>query len=339
MTKNSSEPSDLFTPKVQLKGLLQAAGAVITVGGVLPGLATVAGFFGHLSWFLDLFSHFRVQYLISLSLIGLLLLIAKYFRAAAAYLGLAAVNLLVVQPLYFGGPTTPADEALVLRAMLINVNTGSGQPARVRTVVSAFDPDILVLEEISSRWLPMLEDLADTYPYSSKRPREDNFGIGFLSKLPILESEITYLSEALLPTILATVATGSAELHVIATHPLPPVGRDYSRWRNDQLAQLPALVPSATPTLLIGDLNTTPWSSHFQQLLKSSGLLDSARGFGFQPSWPDSGFIFQIPIDHCLHSEDIVIVNRQIGPDVASDHFPLIVDFAIRTSGFCCVSD
>ena len=68
----------------------------------------------------------------------------------------------------------------------------------------------------------------------------------------------------------------------------------------------------------------------FRKLLADSGLNDSANGFGVQPSWPTFIAPLAIPIDHCLHSDEIHIHDRQIGDDVASDHFPLIVDFAIK---------
>jgi endonuclease/exonuclease/phosphatase (EEP) superfamily protein YafD len=37
----------------------------------------------------------------------------------------------------------------------------------------------------------------------------------------------------------------------------------------------------------------------------------------------------RIPIDFCLVSEEITIRNKTIGTDIGSDHFPLIVDFAL----------
>ena len=37
-----------------------------------------------------------------------------------------------------------------------------------------------------------------------------------------------------------------------------------------------------------------------------------------------------IPIDHCLHSPGIQIVRKEIGPAVGSDHYPVVVEFALR---------
>jgi endonuclease/exonuclease/phosphatase (EEP) superfamily protein YafD len=134
------------------------------------------------------------------------------------------------------------------------------------------------------------------------QPREDNFGIGLLSKLPLAESEIVHIGSADVPSVLATVSTGDTNLRVLATHPLPPVGREYARRRSEQLDRLPDFVRSPLPVLLLGDLSVTPWNHHFRRLLARTGLQDSAQGYGVQPTWPNYNPILRIPIDHCLHS-------------------------------------
>jgi endonuclease/exonuclease/phosphatase (EEP) superfamily protein YafD len=319
MTKKT--PS-FFNLSVKPWGLCTAAGVVACV-------ATALGFLGRISWFLDLFSHFRVQYFLGLLLLSVFLLVGRRRRTATVFLILASVNLAVVLPLYFGKPNTPGDASPAMRAMLLNVNTRLGDAARVRSVVVDADPDILVLEEISVSWMSDLTWLTNSYPYSLAQPREDNFGIGLFSKLSLAEAEVVYIGDAEVPSIVATLIVAHTNLRVIATHPLPPGGRDYSRWRNDQLEKLPDYVQSPLPTLLLGDLNVTPWNYHFRRLLARTGLRDSAKGFGVQPTWPNFNPLLRIPIDHCLHSEDIVILDRRVGEDVSSDHFPVIVDFVI----------
>ncbi len=237
----------------------------------------------------------------------------------------------MVLPLYFGEPYKPPYASSAMRAMLLNVNTQLGDASRVRAVVSDADPDILVLEEISSVWMSDLAWLKNSYPYSLAQPREDNFGIGLFSKLPLAEANVVYIGDAKVPSIIASVSTTHTNLRVIATHTLPPSGRNYSRWRNDQLEKLPDYVQSPLPVLLLGDLNVTPWNYHFRCLLARTSLLDSAKGYGVQPTWPNYNPLLLIPIDHCLHSTDITIVDRRVGEDVSSDHYPVIVDFVIGT--------
>jgi endonuclease/exonuclease/phosphatase (EEP) superfamily protein YafD len=321
---NGSSKQKFFHPSVQPWGLMAAA-------GIIACLATTLGFLGRFSWFLDLFSHFRVQYLVGLGILGALFLLGRRRRTAAVFIGFACINLGVVLPQYFGGPApaigVPASGGL--RAMLLNVNTRLGNATRVRKAVQETEPDILVLEEINARWVTDLKCLADSYPYSVTQPREDNFGIGLFSKFPIAEQEVVHIGAAQVPSILATITVGQSRLRVIATHPLPPAGARYSRLRNEQLDRLPDCVSPSLPMVLLGDLNVTPWNYHFRRLLKRTGLIDSSRGRGIQPTWPSNNPLLLIPLDHFLHSSGVSVLSRRIGPNVSSDHYPLIVDFTI----------
>lgn len=304
------------------------AWGLLKLSGAVASFATIFGFLGNFSWFFDLFSHFRVQYLLGLLILGIIMWLGSHRKSAVLFLLLSLVNLGVVLPIYFGRQTIDPHFAS-LRAMLINVNSSLGDTARVRMVIEAEDPDILVLEEISARWLSDLTWLTNAYPHCLIEPREDNFGIALYSKLPLQNGRIIDISEADVPSIIATVLTEEGNLCVVATHPLPPFGKDYSRLRNGQLEQLPKFLSSPHPILLLGDLNVTPWNTHFRKLLKETKLRDSTKGFGYQPSWPSHAPLFLIPLDHCLHSEGIAIFDRRIGKNVSSDHYPLIVDFAI----------
>lgn len=305
----------------------------LTAAGLVASAATVAGFLGRWSWFLDLFSHFRVQYALGLLVAGGLLLLGRRRRTAAGFLVLACVNLATVLPLYLASPGASGETTPALRAMLINVNTRFGDAEEVRAAILAADPDLLVLQEVNAQWMSALSSLTNAYPHRRVQPREDNFGIGFFSKMPLVEAEVLAIGGAGVPSILATVRTIHADLRVIATHPLPPGGGAYSEGRNEQLARLPDHVPEHLPVLLLGDLNVTPWNDHFRRLLARSGLRDSARGYGLQPTWPSHLPLLRIPIDHCLHSPDIRIVGRRVGESVSSDHYPLIVDFAFAADG------
>ena len=301
----------------------------VTIVGAMLCATTLFGFAGRHSWLLDLFSHFRVQYLVLLTLSGIVLLAARHHKTAALFLAFALINLIEISPLYLQAHKTPPANAMTMRIAFINVNTRLGDAARVSAFIREANPDLLVLEETSSKWLQDLAWLRSPYPHSLTEPRDDNFGIAVFSKLPFARSEVVYLLENGVPTIIAEVTTKSGELHILATHPPPPVNREYARLRNAQLEQLPRYVDATKPTLLIGDLNTTPWNHHFSKLLQQTGLLDSARGFGVQPSWPNNNPFLRIPLDHVLHSPDIFVLQRTIGPDVKSDHFPVIVDLAL----------
>ena len=173
--------------------------------------------------------------------------------------------------------------------------------------------------------------LALDYPYRVSDVRNGCFGIMLLSKHPLSRTNVVFIGSAGVPTIVADVHLPQGEISLIGTHPVPPISVEFSNHRNHQLTALPDLISTQKyPVLLIGDLNASPWSAHFGQLLKDSGLKNSMKHFGFQPSWPSDNRFFRIPIDHILHSPDILIHRRAVGGDVGSDHLPVIVDFSIR---------
>ena len=312
--------------KITMWGLAEAV-------GFLGCVATVLGFLGQWSWFCDLFSHFRVQYLAGLLGVSIFLLIGKHNKTAFLCFAFALVNLYCVAPVFLlKAKISPLDYPYGQhRAMLINVHSEMGDPDLVMNVIREQKPDFVVLEEVTESWMRALSGLTNPLPYVVTSPREDNFGIAFLSQHPLLSKSVLFLGKAEVPSILVSVKIDGGVIEILATHPLPPVGSEYSSLRNEQLDRIADSIKGRSPFLLLGDLNMTPWSPYFQRFITQSGLHNSAKGFGFQPSWPAQLPFLGIPIDHCLHSEGIAITGRKIGPRVGSDHFPLIVDFTLRT--------
>jgi endonuclease/exonuclease/phosphatase (EEP) superfamily protein YafD len=92
------------------------------------------------------------------------------------------------------------------------------------------------------------------------------------------------------------------------------------------------------PIVLLGDLNTTPWSPIYRQFIEDSGLRDARDGFGLLSSWPTGNPPLLIPIDHALVSQQIVVHNLYLGPDVGSDHYPLILDFSVRPGNVSAIN-
>ncbi len=324
MAQNHSDRAGFFRLRIRPVGLLTAA-------ALLTGFASMVGFFGSLHWLADLCSHFRVQYVIALTGAAALLILFPAHRRMAAVIGLlAAVNLAVILPYYLNKPAAPAAAGSSLRALLLNVHTRLGDVDSVAAVIRNVDPDILVLEEVTSTWLVDLQPVLSRYPHSIHEAREDNFGIALFSKLSLNGQGAVEIGEAGVPSIFVEAQNETSQFTVLATHPLPPTSAAYSQWRNGQLAELPKWVQKAeSPVLLLGDLNVTPWSPYFGRLLRDSNLIDSSRGRGLCPTWPSFLPLLRIPIDHCLHAAEIQIVARWRGPNVGSDHFPLVVDFVV----------
>jgi endonuclease/exonuclease/phosphatase (EEP) superfamily protein YafD len=306
---------------------------LITACGAILATASLLAVFGKFWWLFDLFSHFRVQYFLGLSAVALVLIFRRRYKVPVFFGVLAIANLCTIVPLYFGSDSQPTGGSRSYRSLLMNVNTESGVPGKVAQTIKQLDPDFLALEEVNDQWLSTLSVTLAAYPYSKAMPLEDNFGIAVYSKYPLVQSEIRQVGEAEIPSAIVEARLPEGLLTVIATHPLPPGGRENARLRDDQLAHLSETVKQAnSPVLLLGDLNATPWCSHFKRLLSESGLQDSSQGRGVLGTWPTYMPIFLIPIDHCLHTPGIHIIRRARGPKMGSDHYPVVVDFVLTSS-------
>jgi endonuclease/exonuclease/phosphatase (EEP) superfamily protein YafD len=308
--------------RISLSGLLTAAGA-------LACFATLAGFAGQWWWFFDLAAHFRVQYALALGLGSLALLAWRQPRWAMVFAGFALINAAVLAPRFLSSVEAVAGtDSPTFRALLANVHSENRDHGRIRQVIAEANPDVIVLLEVTPWLIGQLADLAERYPHRIAEPREDNFGIALFSRLPLRNAAVISLGSAGLPSLTAELEADGRWFTLLSTHPPPPIGAAMTEDRNAQLADLARLArQTRQPLLALGDFNLSPWSPWFTQLLTDSGLHDSAAGRGLQPSWPVGWPPLWIPIDHALYSDGIRIRHRVIGPDLGSDHYPVMVDF------------
>ncbi len=302
---------------------------------ILAGTASVCGFFAAWWWPFEGLCHFRVQFAIVLLCCGIVLLAGRMWRWAAVAGVLAAANAAVIFPLYVpAGRDTQAAHGPRLRVVAANVFSGNRETARVRDFVRENRPDVLAVLELTPRWADELEALSELLPHRVIQPRDGNFGIGLYSRHAIDAHEIVQLSEHN-PAIVARLAMeNAAPLTVIAAHPYPPAGARGTELRNRQLRRLGEVASEQpAPVVLLGDFNSTSWSPAFSELVRTSGLRDTRQGLGVQPTWPARReplrFMLRIPIDHCLTSVNIRVVDRRVGPEIGSDHFPVIADVAL----------
>jgi endonuclease/exonuclease/phosphatase (EEP) superfamily protein YafD len=305
----------------------------IFLGAIATGTAilSLVGFLGHWWWLFDLASHFRMQYFVLLVFLAVLFWLGRQPWAALGAAIFSLLNLVLVAALYFPVKSEPAQQQASYRLLLANVLQANQSYVKIRQLIRSSEPDFIVLAETNRDWLQALEDIRERYPYTKSAMREDNYGIAIFSRFPFEKAEIRIFGETGVPSIVLRLKLDGNGVTLIGTHPPPPKGPEATRYRNVQLlalADFASQIPDST--LLCGDLNLSPWSPYFRQVLQRSGLQNSLVGFGVQPSWPVDRPLFRVPIDHCLVSPGVRIQSRKLGPSVGSDHFPVIVDFSLE---------
>lgn len=275
-------------------------------------------------------SHFRLQYFIFLIISSVL-----YFLAGKPTFGIGAsifalLNLSLLMPFYFKMPVSCSDEK-THRVLLANILKRNQSYERVREMIQKYNPDFAVLIEVSQKWMQELECLQSEYPFSKSAPRTDDYGLALFSRHPIRQAEIQYFGDTDRPTIVAQIDLAGKIILLVIPHPSPPKSNHDAILRNRQLNEIAQYLANHNgPKFLIGDLNITPWSPYFRDLLDQGCLRESRIGFGLQPTWPTTMPALYIPIDHILISPEIRVYKHQLGPRIGSDHRPVSVDFSIR---------
>lgn len=298
---------------------------------LLTLVLSVATAFDHLHRFLELFSHFRFQYLIASLLLTLIFMYLRWRSYVLIGIAAVIVNAYFVVPWFLPNDVAAdVDDAKSIVLMHANVLASNDSADRFIALVQEQQPDLIVMQEATANWLSMLNRINASYPYKLMEPRDDQFGIAMYSKFPLDSTAIIASVPLGFPDLIATALVGGERLNIISTHPIPPIGVVNYGSRNLQLdsaAKLAARTPE--PVIVIGDLNTTMWSHHYRRFEDTSGLKNARRGFGIEPTWPLFLLPAIIPIDHCLVSDNIRVVDFRTGPNIGSDHLPILVSLQL----------
>jgi len=300
----------------------------------LACIGTIVGYFARAWWIFELASHFPVQYLVILLTCSLIYLARAKYTTAVTVAAFAFINLYLVVPfdaeVHAKAPSTYR-ESKKFRALLINVNHGNQNYKKVREFIRLTDADFIVLLEVNEQWLEELQPLETAYPYRRGISLED-YGIGLFSRMPFEDAHIKVIGRVGNPSVIGRFNIDGQRFTLIGTHPEPPVSQTKAKNRNRQIAAIGQLISSQQgTTIVLGDLNITPWSPFFRDFLSKTGMRNSRDGLGLQPTWPVRFPPFWIPIDHFLVSPNVIVHNRTIGPDIGSDHYPVVVDFSVKS--------
>ncbi len=307
-------------PKPLTKASLLSVRGIVDVLASLLGLATLAGFIGRWWWLPDLCSHFRVQYLVASLGLALYFGLRRESLRTGLMMGCTLINLLVLQNhLISGDPAPMGRNPNRVAIVWWNIQSQSGDPEAFLKWIDEVSPDVIALGEVTPAWEPTLASLSSTYPYQEIHARTDNFGIALLSRHLLFNPTVIPHTRFDLPTIRTEMLLSGKAVTFFATHPVPPLGFQATKARNQQLSDLATQIRTEkNATILIGDLNTTPWNHAFRALCKDSGLVPAQTGIA--STWPARFFPLRIPLDHCLHSPRLKVVAYDVGPHLKSDH-------------------
>jgi endonuclease/exonuclease/phosphatase (EEP) superfamily protein YafD len=299
---------------------------------VLIGFATLVGLLDRFWWVFEAADVFRLQYLVVLVAAALAAFLLRRPRLAMLAAALAALNFAVLG-IPVTGTVTAAPAGPVsaeLRLVVANVEVGNRDFAAVRHLVAQTRPDLLGVTELTPDMARHLGEQLSGYRTSVIHPRDDAYGIGVYSRVPLLSAEVVHFPSDGPPTIVARLRISAELVTVVVTHVHTPFAGSIHVRQLDALAR--AVHSQLGESVVVcGDFNTPPWSGPLRDFAANSRLHDvygNRAWAGY--SWPTWGSFLRVPLDNCFVGKGLVVTGHHDGPDVGSDHRPLIVDVGVR---------
>lgn len=323
----------------KLKGTIRS-GKWVACACVTLLLLNVLGLLAAYNWFFDVLVHFKLQYFIA----ALILFVACLaYRRTWLAVCMAALSICLFAELQFANshpfakpPSVKPNLTLVQYNKYYYSDDYEDIGAWIRDPASGFD--IMIVNESSPESLiPMSEQFGDIFPHQYPDDYLQRFNdISVLSKWPFTirpqpmekrNGQIYNVSKINL------YKNGLEPVVIYAYHTQTPVGPNDAALRNFELEGLSAIIANQQEknVIAVGDWNITPYSPHFKDVLKTTGLAYQNYGLFPQTTWPSySGFRFlKIPIDHVLFNDSLSLVSLKAGPSFESDHSSLVAKFAV----------
>lgn len=309
--------------------------------------------FGSSWWWLGFLHTFALWLFIPLLLTSPLAFLMQGRKARMLSLLLMGIGLIRFAPLPIG-LLTASDDVHDVRVLTFNIWVNNAQIEDSVDWVLAQDADVLILEELVETNLSQLPRLNTAYPYSAYIAGS----VRVFSRYPLLEQALVMLEpadsewdgRAAVRTVIeidgqAIVIYGvhlslprREQPHFNLTTSIDTLNfilRYDESHRNTQIRTLAEHIDSEeNPVILAGDFNTSH-SSPILGNLTSVGLRDSFRvvGTSWGMTWPYLPPKYpMIRIDYVWSTAELAPLRIQVGEFVGSDHLPLVVDFAIKSS-------
>jgi len=213
-----------------------------------------------------------------------------------------------------------------------NILTPNRQADAFLKLVSQYAPDVLVTLESDQWWQRHLDTLQVDMPYSMKCPLDNLYGMHVYSRLPLENTEISYLVEDDIPSMHAQVKLRSGDpvrMHFLHPAPPSPTENPESAERDAELVIVArSMVDRDQPVVVTGDLNDVAWSATTRLFRKLSGLLDPRVGRGMFNTFHAKYPFVRWPLDHLFHSHHFTVTSIKRLPYFGSDHFALLTELS-----------
>ncbi len=297
-------------------------------------LATAGGFLGGLAWWLDVLADLKMHFALAALVLFAAALALRRRKDAVLALALVALNAATLAPYIPAQSENPAgDRQTAMKIVSFNAENHNLDVASTLEFLRRESADVVVLTEATVLLRDALKQLSDLYPYRFFGPLFEAEGhnphsIGVLSKRAWEDKgvEISDLTSRVFavwvrfPVASPSLTVAGVHLRNILYHP--------ANQQEEDVAGLVSMVNRFDgPVVVAGDLNMTPFSTRFGNILRETGL--RRAGGGLNTTWPTQLTPLGFSLDHVLVGGGIGSAVMRTGPRLGSDHLPVVGTFSL----------
>lgn len=222
-----------------------------------------------------------------------------------------------------------------LKIISVNLWTHNDNYDEFNELIRSERPDIIIVQEAFGGWKTTIEALAPEYRVDAGCLDPSQCNVAILSRLDLVAAQATTSTAMVTARLQFETEAQSLNIDVVGVH---LSRRQIFSARGPEWSDLVSEAARLGPTaILAGDFNATPWSASLRHLDRSIELRRRTRAFF---SWPTPARTFSaaefrapaplFPIDHVYAGRRWRTIALRRGPDLGSDHFPIIATFALE---------
>ena len=340
--------------------LLRFGAVTLALGS---GLVAILAALGFALPALDILNHLQVPIFVG-TLLGIVLVFALLRRGGwrravlaftgAGFLASAAVFVPEVAWGLMPRPALPADGRPVLKALTQNVFGLNYEMERMRDYIFSEDPDIIAFQEyFPEQRGPLHAMLVGRYPYFAVCVGGRRANIAIYAKMPFTHvaegacADDTSVEQRVSRIVATFTLEDGTQFSVLTTHldwPYPVARQEEQR--DDLTAAINAV---SGPLIVMGDMNSTPWSYAMRRLIADTGVERQTRNL---ITWPveitapgpfgdEHGLVRTLPflaLDQVMTRGGITVHELHAGHDTGSDHLPVAFTFSVAPMTECCAA-
>ena len=281
------------------------------------------------AWFVSALDSLRIPYAVFLVLFTTIFFIrGNNFLVSA---GVIALLILApgIWPYFKTAEKTPLEKELENNEVAVsdfavlhfNVKENNKRINSVAEAALGSDADIVSMQELKENSLQVIDTIMRTkYPYCLSDLSIKGFGLAVYSKYPIDSGKV--IIEHNFPMLTGKITINNKEINFIsATTSTPTNEKDFQQ----QIKQFKFITEYANKTtgalIVMGDMNSAPWSNQIETLLRETKLKDSRKDLS--ATYPAQSPV-QIPIDYIFHSQQLFCEKFSTLEQTSSNHLGIM---------------